>query len=68
MSVTKRPELTESETEIVPSPCIRHCCLDDNDVCVGCYRTLNEIMTWQSCDNEQKRAVLRACETRKRAN
>lgn len=64
MSVNKEPE---SAQDVVPvaSPCIRHCCLDDNDVCVGCYRTLNEIINWQSSSNEQKRFVLQACEKRK---
>ncbi|EKO3464267.1 DUF1289 domain-containing protein [Vibrio fluvialis] len=36
---------TESESA-VPSPCIRNCCLDDNDVCLGCFRTLEEILAW----------------------
>jgi predicted Fe-S protein YdhL (DUF1289 family) len=28
------------------SPCIRHCVLDDDDQCVGCFRTLDEILRW----------------------
>ena len=36
----------------VESPCIRHCTLDDADICLGCGRTLDEIcaivtMGWQ---------------------
>ncbi|EGR4199847.1 DUF1289 domain-containing protein [Vibrio cholerae] len=23
------------------SPCVRHCCLDDKDICIGCVRTLD---------------------------
>ncbi|MCF2906875.1 DUF1289 domain-containing protein [Pseudoalteromonas sp. DL2-H2.2] len=65
MSVNKEPNSTPEQAVQVPSPCIRHCCLDDNDICVGCYRTLNEIMNWQSSSNEQKRIVLQACEKRK---
>lgn len=29
-----------------PSPCINICTLDDNDHCVGCLRTLDEIAAW----------------------
>ena len=39
----------------IKSPCIRQCCLDTDDVCVGCYRTITEIMDWhQSTQNQKK--------------
>ena len=28
----------------VASPCVRNCCLDDRDVCLGCHRTLAQIL------------------------
>lgn len=48
----------------VPSPCIGVCSLDENDVCVGCYRTVMEIGDWSTMDDEAKRAVLAAVERR----
>ena len=43
---------------MVKSPCVAVCALDENDVCIGCYRTGDEIMNWGTMDNTQKEAVL----------
>ncbi len=40
------------------NPCNRHCCLDARDVCLGCKRTLAEILAWHNYSAEQKRALL----------
>ncbi len=45
-------------TEVVQSPCISVCALDDNDVCTGCFRTLREISDWSEYSNDKKRDVL----------
>lgn len=42
----------------VASPCVRNCCLDDDDVCLGCHRTLDEIMAWSGAANDERRAIL----------
>ncbi|ARU90826.1 Fe-S protein [Pseudomonas sp. M30-35] len=39
------------------SPCQRRCCLDDDDTCVGCGRTLNEIRAWSESDTAQRLAI-----------
>ena len=49
----------------VEQPCIRHCCLDENDVCLGCYRTLDEILKWSASSKEEKRAIFSLCHRRK---
>ncbi|QBF84345.1 DUF1289 domain-containing protein [Shewanella maritima] len=41
----------------VQSPCIRHCCLDENDVCLGCQRTYKEILDWHSMTIAQQLAL-----------
>lgn len=51
----------------VKSPCIGVCVLDDNDVCVGCYRTGLEITDWVMYSDEQKAQVLKACAEREQA-
>jgi len=47
------------------SPCIRHCCLDDNDICLGCFRSLEEIKQWQAVSEKQKQIVLATAASRK---
>ncbi|HGP5625183.1 TPA: DUF1289 domain-containing protein, partial [Vibrio cholerae O1] len=42
------------ETCSYKSPCVRHCCLDDKDICIGCGRTLDEICCWSSATNSEK--------------
>jgi len=40
------------------SPCIEVCALDDNQVCIGCGRTVDEVVTWTRLTDAQKWAVL----------
>jgi len=49
----------------VASPCIRNCCLDKNDVCLGCGRTVEEITRWGEAGDEEKRKILIAAKKRK---
>ncbi|WP_390378414.1 DUF1289 domain-containing protein [Alteromonas sp. MTD1] len=39
------------------SPCIAQCKLNDEDVCIGCKRTIEEIVNWRSFSIEQKKGV-----------
>ena len=55
------------EGEAASSPCIRQCCLDDADECVGCGRTLDEIKAWHVADAEGREAILRAAAARRDA-
>jgi predicted Fe-S protein YdhL (DUF1289 family) len=45
-------------TSDVASPCVRSCCLDDDDVCIGCGRALPEIVAWGTADDATRRAIL----------
>lgn len=49
----------------VESPCVRNCCLDDSDMCVGCYRSLVEITRWSLVDDEAKAHILVAAAARR---
>jgi len=53
-----------AEQEIVLSPCVGICLLDENDLCIGCFRSGREISDWGDMNNEQKKEVLRACHER----
>ena len=50
------------------SPCISVCVLDDDDVCIGCYRSASEITDWFMATREQKREVLRLARERMQAS
>jgi len=42
----------------VGSPCVDICELDSDFVCVGCGRTIDEVLKWPEYTDEQKKAVL----------
>ena len=54
-----------SELE-VESPCISNCCLDDNDICLGCFRSLSEITTWSQVDNKVRKKILGEADQRQK--
>jgi predicted Fe-S protein YdhL (DUF1289 family) len=51
----------------VQSPCISVCCLNEADVCIGCWRHVGEITAWRGMDDQQRREVLRLAAERARA-
>jgi uncharacterized protein len=50
----------------ISSPCIRNCCLDEEDICVGCFRHVNEIMLWQNATYIKKQQILSLAAARKK--
>lgn len=42
----------------VRSPCVSNCCLDDQDICLGCFRHIDEIIGWYSADDERRRQIM----------
>ncbi len=47
------------QTKHIESPCISICELDETtDLCVGCYRTRNEIALWGRASNTEKLVIL----------
>jgi predicted Fe-S protein YdhL (DUF1289 family) len=51
----------------VQSPCIGNCCLDDDSICLGCFRSLDEIKDWSIVDNQTRRRILQNAAQRKAA-
>lgn len=51
----------------VASPCVHVCALDEDDICIGCQRTVAEITRWGLMDNAERREVLRQCHARAEA-
>ncbi len=57
-----------AEEEVVLSPCVGVCALDDDDVCIGCWRSGEEISRWGYLDNAGKREILKKVEERLKNN
>jgi len=47
-----------SDTKKIESPCIRNCCLDENDICLGCFRSVSEITDWGQASNKRRNVIL----------
>lgn len=52
----------------VKSPCVRSCCLDDADICMGCFRSLDEIKVWGMATDEERTVILAHAIQRQVAN
>lgn len=48
----------------IPSPCVRNCCLDKQDICLGCGRSIEEIMCWSDADDKEKLQILKGSKKR----
>lgn len=61
-----QPSLDTQDTlEDVESPCVRNCCLDENDICLGCFRSYDEILQWHQATVSEKQAILERSSERK---
>ena len=49
------------------SPCVSICALDEDDICVGCYRSAMEITDWAMADDDAKREILERARERRQA-
>ena len=47
------------------SPCVSVCALDEHDLCMGCYRTADEITDWFMASAAQKREILKRAAKRR---
>ncbi|HFQ62227.1 MAG TPA: DUF1289 domain-containing protein [Epsilonproteobacteria bacterium] len=49
----------------IEKPCIRKCCLNKEDICMGCFRSLNDMKIWHKASVEEKRHMLQLASKRK---
>ncbi|WP_374761338.1 DUF1289 domain-containing protein [Pseudomonas sp. sp1636] len=56
----------EQAAPLIASPCVRQCCLDEGDMCLGCGRLLNEILEWGNADEARRRGICRSAQVRLR--
>ncbi len=61
--------MATSDTDIAPvdSPCINICSLDDDDICIGCFRSIDEICAWREASETERREILQRAEARGQA-
>lgn len=52
----------------VASPCVRNCCLDKHDICMGCFRSLEEIKQWGVGNDTHRRDILLNAKLRRLKN
>lgn len=58
--------MTAAHLEI-PSPCVRRCCLTDDDICLGCFRSLQEILRWSESNTAIRQIILEETRHRRQA-
>lgn len=57
--------LAEDPSALAPSPCISICRMDErNGLCLGCHRSIEEIIAWGRLPENGKRAVWQAIRRR----
>ena len=56
--------MTDPANQPIESPCVRNCCLDENDICLGCFRSISEICGWAAATNEERKEILARCDVR----
>ena len=59
---------TFDHAERVESPCVRKCTLDGDDICVGCFRSIDEICAWGGASDDRRRDILQNSARRRREN
>lgn len=47
------------------SPCTKVCKLDETGMCIGCYRTVDEINNWSFKEEKERLEIFKRCEERK---
>jgi len=49
----------------VGSPCVDNCCLNEEDFCLGCFRSLQEILNWHAATDQERQITIAMAQGRK---
>jgi predicted Fe-S protein YdhL (DUF1289 family) len=52
----------------VQSPCMENCCLNDEKICLGCFRSIVEISQWSQMNDKMRLNVLLKAENRRQGH
>lgn len=50
---------------MIESPCIKICKVDSNGICVGCYRSVEEISNWFKSTDAERQGIMESVAERK---
>ena len=53
------PEEDRQVMAAASTPCTRVCTLDRDGVCIGCHRTVEEIIRWRDMDEAERLRLMR---------
>ena len=46
-------------------PCVKRCSLNEEEICLGCFRTFNDMVRWNKASVEEKQEMLNSAKKRK---
>jgi len=49
-----------NSTKVI-TPCVGQCDLDENNICIGCYRSSSEITGWLDKSEDEKLSIVIRC-------
>lgn len=49
----------------INKPCIKQCSLNEEEICLGCFRSFNDMLQWNKAGIEEKQEILNIAGTRK---
>ncbi|WP_345789732.1 DUF1289 domain-containing protein [Vibrio eleionomae] len=52
--------------EPLPNPCVKNCAMDGSKICVGCHRTIDEILQWHDASPAEQQEILLRAQARKK--
>ncbi|GAA3911643.1 DUF1289 domain-containing protein [Litoribacillus peritrichatus] len=60
--------MSQTVKNVVTSPCVSICYLDEQDICQGCFRSGEEISHWGDYSNEQRMKVMEKVREREKSS
>ncbi len=48
----------------IKRPCVKKCCLNEEDICVGCFRSLDDMRKWHKSTDDAKLEMLKVANER----
>lgn len=52
----------------IHKPCIKRCSLNEEEICLGCFRTFDDMLQWNKASIEEKKEMLKIAAQRKIAH
>jgi len=52
------PRMSQNTIIYIESPCIRMCGLNEQNICMGCFRSIKEILAWGNANHSERTQTL----------